>query len=158
MNRADAFAEQMNRLTCLSNSLFGEAVEMDSSEAEALLRVGGIDPESLKSGLYRRLRQQAQARRNGGKSLPKIFTEALDALRPLAPSSQIETEIVRQTKAAVKRVIEKAKSLHLLLEGQDVPAFTMAYRNKKELSPRDKELLDSVTEAQRKRIEKLKGN
>jgi hypothetical protein len=157
MNRTDSFAERMDRLTCISDNLFGDAAEMDALEAESLLRAGGIDPDALKSRLYQRLHRQAQNHKRGGKPLSQRFTEALDDLRPLTPL-QNEIEIVRQAKTTVKRVIERAKLLSKLLEGQDAPTFTMAYRNKKELTDRDKEILDSVAEEQRKRIEKFKGN
>jgi hypothetical protein len=158
MNRADGFAEQMQRLTCLSDGLFGEAAEMDSFEAEALLRAAGMDPDGLKSRLYQRLDQQAQTHGRRGKPLPRVYMQALDDLRPLTLPARKEAEILGQAKAAVNRVIERAKSLSKLLEGQSAPTFTMAYRNKKKLSPRDKQLLDSVTEEQRKRVEKFRGD
>jgi hypothetical protein len=157
MNRTDSFAERMDRLTCLSDNLFGDAAEVDTLEAESLLRAGGIDPDALKSRLYQRLHRQAQKHKRGGKPLSQRFAAALNDLRPLTPL-QNETEIVRQAKTVVKRVIERAKLLSKLLEGQDAPTFTMAYRNKKELSDQDKRLLDSVVEDQRKRVEKFRGN
>lgn len=126
---------------------------MDTFEAEGLLRTIGIDPDAVKVALYRRFRRQAKTHWREGKPLPPLLKQALEDLRPVTAPLRREKELARQARTAVKRVIERVNALPGLLRMESNPAFSMAYRNKKELSDHDKEVLDTVADDLRKRIE-----
>jgi hypothetical protein len=60
--------------------------------------------------------------------------------------------MARTAKLAIARLFEQIRGLPKLLDGGFTPTFAAAYRNMEELSARDKQLLDEVTEDLRKRI------
>jgi hypothetical protein len=131
---------------------------MDSLEAQTLLHSAGIEPEDLKVRLEERLDRQAETYRRAGKPVPVLLKRALDDLRPLTSAPRNESELARQAKAAVRGVMERVKLLRSLRLEKGAPGFTMGYRNKKELSDRDKKLLDAVAEELRKRVAEHRGS
>lgn len=133
-------------------NLFGKASEMDSVEAEALLRAAGIDREVFQANLHRRFERQLRRYRTAGKPVPQLLEKAADDLLPIRAPARNEKELYRQAKRVVRRALERAKVWSRIAEGQEVPVFTMAYRHKKQLSERDKKILDAVAEALRKRF------
>jgi hypothetical protein len=133
-------------------NLFGKAIEMDAIEAEALLGTAGIDREVLQANLHRRFERQLRRYRSAGKPVPRLLEKAADDLLPTTAPARNEKELYRQAKQVVRRALERAKVWSRIAEGLEVPVFTMAYRHKKQLSERDKKILDAVTEALRKRV------
>lgn len=133
-------------------NLFGKASEMDLVEAEALLSAAGIHREELQANLHRRFHRELQRYRRAGKPAPRLLGQAAEDLLPIGMPARNERELYGQAQFVVKRAVARAKVWLTLAQGQEVPVFTMAYRQKKELSDRDKKVLDAVTEALRKRI------
>ena len=155
MNRANknALHEANKQLLRLSDGLFGEASELDSVEAEGLLRKTGIEPDVLTDALYRRFELQAKTYWRKGKPLPSLLKKALEDLRPPTAPPRNERELAREARMVVRRLIERLTRLPDLLLTKPTPPITVAYRNKKEISDRDKTLLDRVSDDLRKRIE-----
>jgi hypothetical protein len=145
--------KQSERFDQLSLGLFGEPAEVGSAEAEELLRCAGTDPDQLKARLYERLYDEAQLYRRARKPLPARVKRALDDLRPLKAPPRSEKDLARQAKRLVERVLEQVNRLPSLVEGKPSLVFAEAYRQKRELSARDKKLLDRVTDDLRRRIE-----
>lgn len=145
--------KQYERFDQLSLGLFGEPAEVGSAEAEELLRCAEIDPDQLKARLYERLYDEARPYRQARMPLPALLRRALDDLRPLTAPPRSETDLARQAKRVVERVLEQVNRLPSLIKGNPSLVFAEAYRQKKELSARDKNLLDRVTDDLRRRIE-----
>jgi TPR repeat protein len=144
--------QQFAKLNALSDRLFGEAAEVGGTEAEQLLRSAGIDPEGLKGGLYQRMLERGEKYSKAGLPLPPLLRQALGDLRPAAEHSEPDVTMARTAKLAIARLFEQIRGLPKLLDGGFTPTFVAAYRNREELSARDKLLLDDVTEDLRKRI------
>lgn len=141
-----SFEEARNRINRLSESLFGQASETDYSEAEELVRVAGLEPDDLKASLYRRLYMQAQQYWMAQKPLPTLLKKALDDLRPLTAPARNEKELGLQAKARIQRLLEQAKLLRLLVPTTTVPEFATNYRKKGAVSPKDRMVLDAITD------------
>lgn len=155
---AQVFDERLGRLSKLSDGLFGEAADVDSSEAEELLRAAGVDPHQLKNAMYQRMRESVRKYSEVGKPLPPLLKRAVEDLQPSAAGHLDENDLVRTAKAVVARLLEEVRNLpSLLLDGHFTLVFTAAYRKKKELSPRDKKLLDDVADELQKRVRGPKG-
>ena len=91
------------------------------------------------------------------KELPPLLKKALEDLRPLSAPPRNESELTRQAKAGVERIVEKAKLLASALVS-DVPLeFAESYRNKQGLTEKDRKSLDAVQEKLKSKIERLKG-
>jgi len=71
----------------------------------------------------------------------------------LTAPPRTEKDLARQAKRLVERVLEQVNRLPSLVEGKPSLVFAEAYRQKRELSARDKKLLDRVTDDLRRRIE-----
>jgi hypothetical protein len=155
---APVFDERLGRLNKLSDGVFGEAAEVDSSESEELLRAAGIDPDQLKGAMYQRMRETGREYSEAGKPLPPLLKRALEDLQPPAARHLDENDLARTAEAVVARLLEEVRNLpSLLLDGHFTPVFTAAYRKKKQLSPRDKKLLDDVADELQKRVKGPKG-
>ena len=149
---AELFNEQIARLNKLSERVFGDAADMERTEAEELLRTVGIDPEALKDTLYQRMRERSETYVNAGQSLPPLLRQALEDLRPSSEQSVEETTVARTARRTVARLMKEIRELPKLLDAGFTPAFTATYRVKEELSARDKKVLDGIADDLRKRI------
>ncbi len=143
---AEHSESQLARLNALSDRVFGEAGEIDAAEAEVLLQAAGIDPARLKSDLYERFKERSSTYAASGKPLPPRLRQALRDLEPSAQASSEESLLIRAGKLRVRRLLTEIKNLPLVLELEGTPAFTAAYRNRRELTARDKQVLDGIAD------------
>lgn len=144
--------EQLTKLDVLSDRLFGEAAEVGGAEAEELLKSAGINPEGLTGSLYQRMLERGGKYSKAGLPLPPLLSRALEDLRPVAEPNEPETTTARTARLAIARLFEEIRGLPKLLGAGFTPTFAAAYRNREELSARDKQILDEVAEDLRKRI------
>jgi hypothetical protein len=148
--------ETRNRITRLSEALFGTADEIGKEEAEELLTGAGLDSEATNERIYNRLYAEAQQYRIAGKDLPHLLKKALEELRPLSAPPRNEAELARQARAGVERIVEKAKLLASTLVPETPLTFAESYRNKQGLTDTDRKSLDAVQEQLKRKIERLK--
>ncbi len=157
--KTDRFAAKARRLALLSDRVLGDPQEIDTAEAEELLRAANIDPQELKARFHRRLDNLAKEYADKGQRVPPLLKQALADLRPGVPHSRTERELLREARTAVRHFLKQAKLLPQLLA--KIPNLTLAaaYRSKKELSDRDRKLLDEVGQqiANRKKNAKRSG-
>ena len=144
--KPDLFAARANRVAILSDRLLGVPDEMDAAEAEELLRAADIDPQGLKARLFQRFDGLARRYAAEDRRVPPLLKQALADLRPGVSSSRGERESVREAQAAIRTFLKQAKQLPELLANLPNLTFAAAYRNRKELSEHDKELLDETAE------------
>jgi hypothetical protein len=137
---------QNARLAQLSDSLYGSPSQLDAEEARELLWRAGIDPEDVKARLYRKFDALAKEYAAAGRPVPALLKQALSDLRPGVPSSPKERASVREARAVIRSVIDRAQRIQERLARLPRVTLTTAYRNKKELSERDKKLLDDLAE------------
>jgi hypothetical protein len=137
---------QNARLAQLSDSLYGSPSQLDAGEARELLRRAGIDPEDVKARLYRKFDALAKEYAAAGRPVPALLKQALSDLRPGVPGSPKERALVREARAAIRSVIDHAQRMQERLARLPRVTLATAYRNKKELSERDKKLLDDLAE------------
>jgi hypothetical protein len=144
--KSDLFTAKANRLALLSDKLLGAPKEIDTAEAEELLRVANIDPQELKTRFHLRFDHLAKEYAAQGHRVPPLLRQALADFRPGVSHSRSERELLRQAQIAVRNLLKRAKQLPALLT--NVPNLTLAtaYRNRRELSEHDKKLLDEVAE------------
>lgn len=81
-----------------------------------------------------------------GKPLPPLLRKALDDLRPVPDGEPDEGAVSRAARLAITRLLREIRNLPARLNSGFTPAFTAAYRNRTELSVRDKKVPDEVTE------------
>jgi hypothetical protein len=148
--------ESRNRISRLSEALFGTPDEIGDEEAEQLLTEGGVDSEAQNERLYKRLYAEAQRFWTAKKELPPLLRKALEDLRPQSAPPRNESELARQAKAGVERVVEKAKLLASALVPDAPLEFAESYRKKQGLTDKDRKSLDAVQEQLKKKIEQLK--
>ena len=148
--------EVRNRISRLSEALFGTADEIGEEEAASLLTGAGLDSEATNEHIYKRLCAEAQQYRTAGKDLPHLLKKALEDLRPLSAPPRNEAELVRQARNGVERIVEKAKFLASTLVPETPLTFAESYRNKQGLTDSDRKSLDAVQEQLKKKIERLK--
>jgi len=157
--KPDRFAVDANRLALLSDRIMGDPEEIDAAEAEELLRVANVDPEELKARFHRRFDHLAKEYAAQGQRVPPLLKQALADLRPGVSQSRTERELLREARTAVRHLLKLVKQLPQMLA--KVPNLTLAatYRSKKELSDRDRKLLDEVAQqiANRKKNAKRGG-
>ncbi len=143
----DRMDKQLARLNSLSERVFGEPAEVDPAEAEQLLRSAGIDPARLKDALYQRILARSEKYSRAGQQFPPVFTEALEDLRPDSEKNANETtSLIRTASLDIAQLLREIGELPKLLGAGVTPSFTAAYRNRTELSARDKVILDGVAE------------
>lgn len=136
----------------MSDRLFGEPAEVDSFEAEDLLKTAGIDPAKLRGALYQRMLERGEEYSRAGQPLPPLLKQALKDLQSRPEASHPESAMARTARLAIARLLQEIRDLPKRLDAGWTPAFTAAYRNQTELSARDKKTLDGVTEDLRKCI------
>lgn len=148
--------ESRNRINRLSEALFGTPDDIGEEEAEQLLSEAGLDSEAINDRLYKRLYAEAQQFWMARKELPPLLRKALEDLRPLSAPPRDESELARQAKAGVERIVEKAKLLASALVPDAPLEFAESYRNKQGLTDKDRESLNAVQEQLKRKIERLK--
>lgn len=148
---AEEVEKQIARWNALSDGLFGEADEIDIAEAEELLKAAGVDPARLEENLYRRMLAHREEHLRDGKPVPELLEQAIRDLQPGAGPHDDESHLLRTVRLHVKRLLTQIRNLPELLETGMTPAFTAAYRNRSELSARDKKTLDKMAAELRKK-------
>lgn len=138
--------ERIARLNREAEGIFGDPAEVDAAEAEELLRAAGIDPARLKANLYEKFRERGGSYSEAGRPLPPRLRQALEDLRPSAQTGEEESPLARAAKLHVGRLLAQIRNLPNLLKMDGKPAFTAAYRNRTELSARDKKVLDRIAD------------
>ena len=144
MSSTERMNQRINRLDRLSEHLFGEPGEVEYAEAEELLKTAGIDPSRLKDALYQRMSERSEKYRGTGKPLPLRLRQALEDLRPGSETPAHQTTAARTARVAIARLLEEIQELPTRLSAGFIPEFSAAYRNRTELSARDKEVLDEI--------------
>ena len=139
------------RLLRLSDALLGDPAEMETAEAEQLLKAAGIDPARLKSSLYRRFEVERERYRNAGRPVPPMLQRALDDLESGEDRKSEQSAESRAARQAIARLLAEIAELPKRMNAGFAPAFTAAYRNRTELSDRDKETLDKIAEDLRRK-------
>jgi hypothetical protein len=142
--KSDLFTTKAVPLALLSDRILGDPKEIDAVEAEELLRAANIDPQELKARFHQRFDNLAKEYAARGQRVPPLLKQALADLRPGVSHSRTERELLREAQTAVRHLLKQVKQLPRLLA--NIPSLTLAaaYRSKKELSERDKKLLDEV--------------
>jgi hypothetical protein len=154
MNNNQNIEARRNRIRKLSDSIFGNAEEIERDEAEETLRVAGLDPEAFANEIYARLYKQAQEYWMANKPLPPLLKIAIEQLRPMTAPPRNEDDLATQARARVEHTVERARSFPLWAGSTAQEFQATAYRNKGELTEKDKRTLDDIT----KRLnDKLKG-
>jgi hypothetical protein len=150
-NRSDSLDARAARIALLSDRVLGPPNEIDAAEAEDLLRALNIDPRKLKAEFHRRFDALAKQYADRGQRVPPLLKQALGDFRPGVSDSRPERELLREAQAAIRQVLRQARRLPQLLPQLSNLTLAASYRNKKELSEHDRELLDEVAEELRNR-------
>lgn len=148
---AEDVEKQFARWSAFSDELFGEADEIDIAEAEELLKAAGVDAVRVEENLYRRMLAHREKHMGDGKPVPELLEQAIRDLQPGAGPQDDESHLLRTVRLHVKRLLTEIKNLPKVLETGKTPAFTAAYRNRSELSVRDKKTLDKIAAELRKK-------
>lgn len=138
--------EQFEQLDRLSEGLLGDPSEVGSIEAEELLQAAGLDPRKLKNRLCQRMLKRAEEYSHAGRPLPPLLKQAIEDLRPDRDKRVAANSAPATARLAVTRLLQEIAELPKRLSGGVMPTFSAAYRNKKELTARDKKVLDRVAE------------
>jgi len=146
--------EAKNRLTKLSETLFGEPPEIDDAEAEELLAAAGIDASELDTRMYSRLNATAQNYWAKQQSVPSLLKQALEELRPPSAPARNDKELAIQAKSFVERMVETAKLIPALAKYQ-APRFATRYRNKGQITKADKSLIDKAQSELEEKLRKM---
>ena len=144
--KRDSVGEKATRIALLADRLLGPPNEIEVAEAEGLLRAAEIDPQQLKAQFHRRFDALAKQHAARGERVHPLLKQALADFRPGLSHSRIERGLLREAQAAIRRVLKQAKQLPQLLKMFPSLTLAAAYRNKKELSKHDRELLDEIAE------------
>ena len=140
----DDLKNHSKTIETLSNRLFGEAVEMDFAEGEDLLSEAGVEPDVFLRRVSDKLRTRAETHGRQGNPSAILFEKAIGRLRAAATSAREKTELTEEAKSVIQRLFERIRLLPEALEGKISLSFSAAYRKKKDLSEKDKSLLDAV--------------
>lgn len=128
-------------------ALFGEEGDLTDAELDEELDACGIDAVELQANVHRQLIDYSNHHyRTLDRDVPANLEKTLRALRPPSASEKAKA-IVRTAENLVGNFLDtaKTKSSELLSTAQTrQPQF--AFRNKKELSAADKDLLQSEQE------------
>ena len=143
-DRSDRLGPKALRLALLSERVLGASDEIDGQEAEELLRAAGSDSQELKTRLHRRFDGLAKQYASEGRRVPALLKHALADLRPGLSESRAERELLREARTAVRALLKKVKELPQLLTSLPDLTIAAAYRNRKDLSEHDRQLLDEL--------------
>lgn len=149
------FEQIRNRINKLSEALLGGAEEIDTREAEDILRTAGFNPDELGAKLYARLLEEARQYWAADKPLPELLKKALEDLRPSSAPPRNERELAAQAKSRLERLLEQAKQFSSDLTAA-TPSFIESYRNKKGLSEGERQTLDNIKDRLTSKIKRSK--
>lgn len=149
-------AEVKNRLTRISDALFGEPTEIDEIEAQELLAAAGIDASELDGRTYLRLHARAQSYWVNQQSLPPLLKQALEDLRPPSAPARNEKELARQAKSFLESLVETSRLVGSLVKYQQ-PTFATSFRNKGEITESDKDLIETAKSELEKKLRTMRG-
>ena len=130
--------------------LFGRESDLTDEELHEELEACGIDAAELQVDVHKQLFDYANHRyRTLDKDVPENLEKALRALRPPTAAEKVKAA-VRSAEHLVDGFLDTAKAKSSELLSNAMPARTrqpqFAFRNKKELSAADKDLLQSEQE------------
>lgn len=132
------------------DALFGREEDLTDAELDEELDACGIDPGELQANVHKQLLDYANHHyRTLDKDVPENLEMALRSLRPPSAAEKAKAAM-RSAENLVGSFLDtaKAKSSSLLSHAMPVQARQpqFAFRNKKELSAADKDLLQSEQE------------
>ena len=129
-------------------ALFGEEGDLTDAELDEELDACGIDAVELQANVHRQLIDYSNHHyRTLDRDVPANLEKTLRALRPPSASEKAKA-IVRTAENLVGSFLDtaKTKSSELLSTARQTRQPQFAFRNKKELSAADKDLLQSEQE------------
>jgi hypothetical protein len=140
---AESFGESLELL-------FGQELDLTDEELDEELEDCGIDATELQVDVHKRLFDYANHHyRTLDKEVPENLENMLRALRPPSAAEKAKAS-VQSAEHLVESFLDTAKTKSSELLGNVFPAPTrqtqFAFRNKKELSAEDKDLLQSEQE------------
>lgn len=140
------FDQWFARWKKLTDGLFGTIEDITHDEAKDILTVSQVDSQSTRERLYERLSKHARSLRAKGQPVPDQILEALEAFRPeTAPARNVE-ELERHAERQFDELLRQPFPT-------TVPAqLAFSYRNKSDLSPEDRQLLDKLAKKLEERI------
>lgn len=144
--RAERMEERLARLNLVSERVFGDAAEAGAEEAEELVKAAGIDPARLKDSLFEKFEQLSEEYLRAGRPLPPLLDKALEDLGPGRETRGGRSPLGRGARLHVQRLLAEIGDLRNRLAANHTLAFRAAYRNRKDLSARDKQTLDAIAE------------
>lgn len=130
--------------------LFGQELDLTDEELDEELEAYGIEPAEVQGDVHKQLFDYANHHyRTLDKDVPENLEKALRALRPPSAAEKAKA-VVRTAEHLVGSFLDTAKGKSSELLSNTLPAQTrqpqLAFRNKKELSAADKDLLRSEQE------------
>jgi hypothetical protein len=130
--------------------LFGQESDLTDEELDEELEACGIDPTELQADAHKQLFDYANHHyRTLDKDVPENLEKTLRALRPPSATEKAKA-VVRSAEHLVGSFLDTAKAKSSEILSSALPAHTQqpqfAFRNKKELSAADKDLLQSEQE------------
>jgi hypothetical protein len=128
-------------------TLFGREADLTDAELDEELGDCGIDPAELQTNVHKQLVDYADHNyRTLDKDVPANLEKTLRALRPPNATEKAK-DVVKTAENLVGSFLDIAKTKSSELLGTTLPTQTrqpqFAFRNKKELSAADKDLLQS---------------
>jgi len=131
-------------------ALFGQEEDLTDAELDEELDACGIDAIKLQSNVHKQLFDYANHHyRTLDRDVPANLEKTLRALRPPSAAEKAKT-VVRTAENLVGDFLDTAKAKSSELLGTALPSPTrhaqFAFRNKKELSAADKDLLQNEQE------------
>lgn len=145
------FEEQRDELFELSDRLFGTPEDLDLTEAEALLRASGIEPDAVVSRVQERMAANAKSYELAKRPIRILLERAVEDLQPATDLRGSEAALLAEAREVVRLLLEQVRRVPEMLTRGVTLTFAAAYRKKAELSERDKQLLDRVVHELRER-------
>jgi hypothetical protein len=131
-------------------ALFGQEGDLTDAELDEELDACGIDAIKLQANVHKQLFDYANHHyRTLDRDVPATLEQTLRALRPPSAAEKAKA-VVRTAESLVGSFLDTAKAKSVELLNTALPAQTrpaqFAFRNKKELSVADKDLLQNEQE------------
>jgi hypothetical protein len=150
MKKKDEENQHTKSLEESLEALFGREEDLTNAELDEELEACEIDPAELQANVHKQLLDYANHHyRTLDKDVPENLERTLRALRPPNAAEKAKAA-VRSAESLVGNLLDSAKAKSSELLSHAMPAQTrqpqFAFRNKKELSEADKELLQSEQE------------
>ena len=141
--QAESFEESLE-------TLFGREADLTDAELDEELEACGIDPAELQANVHRKLFDYANHHyRTLDKEVPENLEKAIQALRSPNAAEKAQAA-VRTAENLVERFLDTAKAKSAELLSTTLPSQArhaqFAFRNKKDLSAADVNLLKSEQE------------